>query len=495
MPPHLSADRPAAQPPQPGSVDALISQTRRLRGEVDAVRREAPADGEDVQGRWQRALCTLALHQLNDLDEHLAQLREGPPTAPARPPALAASAPPAAPAPPRRGSLLSRVGSAEWNLLTDEASWSGELYQILGRDAAAPPLTLDELPSLVFDEDRPMLTTMVTDCLIDAKPIDGEFRIVRPDGGLRTVHMMGEPVLGADGSTAAMWAVLRDVSELRSSQRTVTETRDSLEREQQATEAEHRLAADLQEAVPPPWRGSLRFPRRGPRTLDLAAHRLPASPGAPTGGDWYDALELPDGDTLLSVGDLSGHGVAATSGMAMMLGALRGMAVAGTQPGQLLSWLDHLIDPTVQPALGSALCCRYRPETRTLTWAQAGHPAPLLFRDGTGRALTPPEGVLLGATPGAPYGQAEETLQEGDVLVLHTGALVPRRPESSRPGATGSEAGSEAVRRLLGLAPDFDRAPTAQDCVRLVIEEFGESARTDDARVLVVGIGSRPADS
>lgn len=79
MPPHLSADRPAAQPPRRGAVDALISQTRQLRGEMDAVRRDAPVDGADAQGRWQRALCDLAMHQLNDLDQHLAQLRDGPP--------------------------------------------------------------------------------------------------------------------------------------------------------------------------------------------------------------------------------------------------------------------------------------------------------------------------------------------------------------------------------------------------------------------------------
>ncbi|WP_256966395.1 PAS domain-containing protein, partial [Streptomyces griseiscabiei] len=165
----------------------------------------------------------------------------------------------------RRGaSLLSRVGSAEWNLLTDEASWSGELYQILGRDPAAPPLTLDELPSLVLDEDRPMLTAMVTDCLIDAQRIDGEFRIVLPDGGVRTVHMMGEPVLDDDGGTASMWAVLRDVSELRRSQRAESETRDSLHRQRHVAQTEHRLAVELQEAVLPPWRGSLRLPRRGP---------------------------------------------------------------------------------------------------------------------------------------------------------------------------------------------------------------------------------------
>ena len=471
MPSHLSADLPAAQPPARGSVDALISQARRLMGDVDAVRRDAQHDGADPRERWQRALCDLALHQLNDLDEHLAQLRDGPPPVPAA--VEAAPAPTAVPEAPRDDSLLSRVGSAEWNLLTDEASWSGELYQILGRDPAAPPLTLDELPSLILDEDRPALTTMVTDCLIDAKPIDGEFRIVRPDGAVRTVHMMGEPVLDADGGTASMWAVLRDVSELRRSQRTVSETRDSLQLHRHHAQTERRLAVELQEAVLPPWRGSLRLPHQGPETLDLAARYLPSSTSALIGGDWYDALQLSDGATLLSVGDLTGHGVAVTSGMAMLLGALRGMAMAGTEPGQLMSWLNQLLDATVQPALGSAVCCRYRPETRTLAWAQAGHPAPLLFRGGTGRVLSAPDGVLLGATSGAAYGQAEETLEAGDVLLLHTDGLVP------------GHSGEAAIGQLLDLAPRFGEARTAQDCVRMVVEEFGDTERADDACVLV----------
>ncbi|MGW7717492.1 PP2C family protein-serine/threonine phosphatase [Streptomyces chartreusis] len=463
MPPHLSADRPAAQPPGRGSVDALISQARRLKGDVDAVRRDTQGDGSDPQERWQRALCDLALHQLDDLDEHLGQLRDGPPPSPA-----------ATPPPPERDSLLSRVGSAEWNLLTDEASWSGELFQILGRDPAAAPLTLDELPSVVLDEDRRRLTAMVTDCLVDAKPIDGEFRIVRPDGEARTVHMMGEPVLDSDGSTSSMWAVLRDVSELRRSQRTVSETRDSLQRHRAHTE--HRLAVELQEAVLPPWRGSLRLPHQGPQTLDLAARCLRSSTSAMIGGDWYDALELADGETLLSVGDLTGHGVAVASGMAALLGAVRGMAMAGTQPGQLMSWLNQLLDATVQPALGSAVCCRYRPDTRTLAWAQAGHPAPLLFRDGTGRRLNAPDGVLLGATSGAVYAQAEETLEVGDLLVLHTDGLVP------------GHSAADSVNLLLDLGPRLGEAESAQDFVRLVVDEFGESEREGDACVLVARV-------
>lgn len=470
MPSHVSADRPAAQPPGRGSVEALIAQTRRLKGDVDAVRRDTRSDGADPEERWQRALYDLALHQLNDLDEHLAQLRDGPAPLPAEPD------PDAVPhSPSGSGSLLSRVGSAEWNLLTDEASWSAELYRILGRDPAAAALTLDELPSLVLDEDRPRLTTMVTGCLVDAKPIDGEFRVVRPDGGVRTVHMMGEPVLGGDGSTASMWAVVRDVSEVRRSRRAVLETRDSLQRHQQRVRTEQQLAVELQEAVLPPGRGALRLPRRGPGALEIAARCLPSGNSALLGGNWYDALELPDGDTLLSVGDLTGHGVAVTSGMAMLLGAVRGMAMAGAPPAHLMSLLNQLLDATVQPALGSAVCCRYRPETRVLTWAQAGHPAPLLYSGGTGCVLSAPDGVLLGATSGAGYGQAEVTLEPGDLLLLYTDGLVP--------GHSGS------LDALLGLAPRFRAARTAQDCVTAVVEEFGECERTDEACVLIAKVG------
>ncbi|MGW2861272.1 PP2C family protein-serine/threonine phosphatase [Streptomyces sp. NPDC001205] len=477
MPSHLFADRPAPQPPERGTVDALITQTRRLRGGVDAVRRDALVDDDDAQGRWQRALCDLAVHQLDDLGSHLDQLREG--LSPQEQDAAALAVDGAFGDEPAAGSLLSRVGSAEWNLLTDAVSWSEELFQIFGRSPESGGMSLDELPTMVFADDQALLTTMVTGCLVDGRPIDGEFRIVRTDGRIRTLHMMGEPVLDADGCTASMWAVLRDVSELRRSQRAVRESRDSLRHQRHIARTEHRLAVELQEAVLPPWRGSLRLPHGGPGALDIAAHYLPSSSSALIGGDWYDALELPDGSSLLTVGDLTGHGVTATGAMAMLLGALRGMAVAGIGPGPLMGHLNQLLETTVQPALGSAVCCRYEPAGRRLTWSQAGHPAPLLFRDGTGQALGRPDGVLLGATHGASYGQAEVMLREGDLLVLGTDGLT-------RQGAS-DEADQ---RRLLGLAPLFDGGRTAQDCVRMIVEEFGEHEREDDACVLVARIGS-----
>ncbi|MFI0822387.1 PP2C family protein-serine/threonine phosphatase [Streptomyces sp. NPDC021098] len=494
MPPPRSAEQPAAPSPQRGTVDALITQTRRLRGGIAAVRRDTTADlsgtANETQLRWQRALCDLAVHHLDDLGQHLDQLREGLPSEkperPERPGEATRAAAPeekpleedAARQGPGPGSLLHRVGSAEWNLLTDQVTWSDELCQIFGRGPDEGGLSLDELPSWVVADDQPLLTAMVTDCLVDGKPIDGEFRVVRTDDAVRTVHMAGEPVLDTDGSTASMWAVLRDVSELRRSERAVRESRDSLQRQRLMARAERRLAVELHEAVLPPWRGSAPLARGGRpagSVLDVASHYFPSADSALIGGDWYDALDLPDGGTLLSVGDLTGHGVAATSGMATVLGAVRGMAVAGIEPGPLMGRLNELLDVSSQPALGSAVCGRYDPATRTLVWSQAGHPAPLLFRDGTGRALRPPAGVLLGGTTGAMYAQAEERLEPGDLLLLHAGGLA--------------EDPTVAAERLLALAPRFAAAHGTRECVRVVAEEFDDERREGDACVLLAMIG------
>ncbi|MEW1613043.1 MULTISPECIES: SpoIIE family protein phosphatase [unclassified Streptomyces] len=478
MPSHLFADRPAPQPPARDAVDALIHRTRQLRGDVDAVGRNTTATDEDgPQARWQRALCDLAVQHLDNLDEHLGQLRAGPPAQRAtdREGHALPDGPPA-------GAAPSRVGSAEWNLLTDEVSWSEELYEIFGRPTGSPPLSLDDLPSVLLPDDQPKLTSMVTGCLVDGRPMDGEFRIVLPDNQVRTLHMTGEPVLDSEGCTAAMWALLRDVSELRRGEETVSRSRDSARRDERIGRVEQWMAVEFQESVHASWRGSPGLARRGAGALDIAARRLPSASGGLIGGEWYDAMELPDGRTLLTVGDLTGHGMPAGSATAMMSGALRGMAIAGIEPGALMGHLDHLLETSIQPALGSALCCRFDPATGVLSWAQAGHPAPLLFRDGTGRQLPSLDGVLLGAASQVAYDvayeQDEVPLLPGDVLVLHTDGLTRRSDRGAGPET------------LLALASRFAQARTAQECVRGVVEEFGGAEQLDAACVLVARVGA-----
>ncbi|MCK1797689.1 SpoIIE family protein phosphatase [Streptomyces sp. XM4193] len=485
--PQPSAERPAT-PAEHGTLDTLISQARRLRGGMESVRRNANAATRDGVGtpehRWQRALCEIAVHHLEDFGQHLGLLRDGLPPLRTQAPSAPqiAVAEPVPDGDPR--ALSCRAGSAEWNLRTDEVSWSPELYTIFGRDPAKGPVSLDELPAWLLPEDQPWLMEAVTNCLVDAKPVDGEFRIRRTDDQVRTVHMSAEPVLASDGGTVAMWGVLRDVSEIRRSERALLETQESYARDRHLAQTEHRVAVEFQAAVLPPWRETMRHPaatRQEGGALELAAHFLPSATSALIGGDWYDAMELPDGCSMLTVGDLTGHGVEATSGMAMLLGAVRGIALAGVEPGKLMGHLNQLLDSSAQPALGSALCCHYDPRSRRLTWAQAGHPAPLLFREGRGRMLDQPEGVLLGAMDGVRYGQRTEQLEPGDLLVLHTDGLAPRSVEfdsSTRSGAA----------RLLELAPRFSEARTARECVRAVVEEFGDTEREDDACALVARV-------
>lgn len=473
----------AQQPTEVGSVDALITAARELRASVDALRREMVDAESGPRGRYQRALCDLAVYQLREVGDHLKQLREQ------FTPSDEDFAPPIDERPglPELASTIGdddqlgrlRAGSAEWNLVTDEVTWSPEMFQIFGRNPAEGPLTLDELPAWLFAEDQQPVAALVTACLVDGSPIDGEFRVVRCDGSVRTVHLVGEPIFDSDGSTLAMWAVVRDVSDLRRSQRALRQTRDSLRHSRPAAESEQRLALELQAAVLPAWRGPRHFPRQGPRTLELAACHLPSDNSAMSGSDWYDALELPDGSALLTVGDLVGQGIAVASGTAMLLGALRGMAMAGVDPAPMLLWLNQLLRRSTQSAMNSALCCRFDPHKLTLSWAQAGETAPLLYRNGGAHALEPPMGRLLGGATDLRCMQRSHQLAPGDVVILHTDGLVPRRGhDTTRAGA----------RRMTALSPKIARAGSAEECVQLVVEEFGCAERDEDASILAARI-------
>jgi PAS domain-containing protein len=107
------------------------------------------------------------------------------------------------------------VGTAEWNLVTDKVRWSQEVYRFFGRDPALGALTLDQLPAHLLPEDQLPVQRMITAALVDRRELDGEFRIVRADGSVRTVHCSGEPVVGEDGYVVSLRTVLRDVGEVR----------------------------------------------------------------------------------------------------------------------------------------------------------------------------------------------------------------------------------------------------------------------------------------
>src|SRR5262249_58071555 len=140
--------------------------------------------------------------------------------------------------------------------------------------------------------------------------------------------------------------------------------------------------------------------------------------GGVGGGDGYDGLLRPDKDVLLVVGDITGHGIDAVTGMVAARNALRGLAATGAGPADLLRQLNYAACHLTEGIAGTVVCGRYDPEARVLRWARAGHLPPILVRDGAAEMLPLPGGVLLGLDPDAEYEEATLNMRSGDNLLL-----------------------------------------------------------------------------
>src|SRR5262252_3692373 len=176
---------------------------------------------------------------------------------------------------------------------------------------------------------------------------------------------------------------------------------------------ERHIAIELQHAILPLHDDPFELP--GLRT---AVRYLPASQGSRVGGDWYITAEMPDGSVLLAIGDVAGHGLEAAAGMARLRGALAGLAITGAPPDRLVGWLNDLVRHVAPEHTASVIAGYFDPPSRTLTWAQAGHPPPILVRGSWARPLDPPVGILLGAGD-EEYSAAVLALAPDDLLLLY----------------------------------------------------------------------------
>jgi serine phosphatase RsbU (regulator of sigma subunit) len=223
---------------------------------------------------------------------------------------------------------------------------------------------------------------------------------------------------------------------------------------------ERRVAVELQRAILPLHDEAFELP--GLRTM---VRYLPASKAGRVGGDWYITADMPGGHVLIALGDVAGHGLAAAAGMARLRGALAGLAITGSPPERLVGWLNDLVHHVGLEHTASVVAGYFDPPSRTLTWAQAGHPPPVLVRGSWARPLDPPEGILLGAGQGD-YAAAVLALVPGDLLLLYSDGLIERRDRSvdeglatlsaAVRGITDPEHAIDAAVRALGSADPED---------------------------------------
>ncbi|MFI8966413.1 SpoIIE family protein phosphatase [Streptomyces sp. NPDC053493] len=207
---------------------------------------------------------------------------------------------------------------------------------------------------------------------------------------------------------------------------------------------EHRAAVGLQRSMLPPT-----------QTETVAAATagvyLPADTKTGVGGDWFDVIPLSSGRVALVVGDVVGHGLAATATMGRLRTAVRTLADLDLEPDELLAHLDDLVtqllaepeetagedtegDPDdawrirhpSSPAGATCAYAVYDPVSRRCTVASAGHPPPALAEpDGSVSFLQVDPGPPLGVG-GLPFEATEVELAPGSVLALYTDGLIER---------------------------------------------------------------------
>ncbi|MDR7277814.1 PP2C family protein-serine/threonine phosphatase [Catenuloplanes atrovinosus] len=315
--------------------------------------------------------------------------------------------------------LIGNLGWSEYDLHTGRTSWSPGMYRIFARDPADGPLPRLEMAALMLPEDRGLAET-AWQTLDSGATSDVTVRF-RVGDDVKHLRILSDTAPDGDGRPVKIYAVVQDVTVRVDTRTEIERLSDQLRSREMTAIAEHRLAGQLQNMIQPVPREP--FALAG---LEVMVGYLPAERAVLVGGDWYHAQTLPDGLVALAVGDVAGHGLDAASGMAHLRFALVAWLSIGLRdPGVLLSHLNRLC---LQLGItGTAIIALYDPAGRTLRWARAGHPMPLLSRDGGADEFDRPCGLLLGAAESAEYPVLTPVLRPDDVVLFYTDGLVERR--------------------------------------------------------------------
>nr|WP_213011781.1 PP2C family protein-serine/threonine phosphatase [Actinoplanes toevensis] len=365
-----------------------------------------------------------------------------------------------------RTEQLGNLGWAEYDLVTGESQWSPGVYRIFERDPATGPMSRAEQAAAIQADDRGLgeaaWQTMEVGGVSD---VTVRFRV---GATVKHLRILSDVLSDATGTPIKIHAVVQDVTAREQSRTAIERLSDQLRSREVTALAEHRLAARLQHMIQPVPEAP--FPLPG---LQVMVGYLPAERAIRVGGDWYHAQELGDGRAVLAVGDVAGHGLAAANSMAHLRFALIAwLAIGIDDPATLMRHLNSLC--TRLRVTGTAVIAVFDPANRGLTWARAGHAAPLLARGGVAMPLDLPAGLLLGADDDSTYQVLTPCLAAGDLLLLYTDGLVERRTSGGPPllpevmsilGAASTDHGEQALpalaARLNRPSPDDDTCTVA----------------------------------
>jgi serine phosphatase RsbU (regulator of sigma subunit) len=225
----------------------------------------------------------------------------------------------------------------------------------------------------------------------------------------------------------------------------------------------------------------LLFPPTSPRLagFDIAGATIAAEG---VDGDYYDYLPLHDGSLALTIGDACGHGLPAALLSARTHACLHTLSLTYTDVGQMLRLANRVLTSGMSAnRFVTLLMVRIEPATRTLSWANAGHPSGFVIdRDGQVRAELPSNGYPLGVDPDTPYvDQPSTRLAAGEIVLMLTDGIFEAKCESSEPfgvrravdivRAHRDRDAAAIIAALQAAATDFCKAASFADDITAVV--------------------------
>lgn len=223
------------------------------------------------------------------------------------------------------------------------------------------------------------------------------------------------------------------------------------------------------------------LPSRLPRVagVQLAARHRTSALG---GGDWFDALPLPDAALGLAVGSVTGSGPSAVAAMGRLRASLRAYAVMeGEDPVAVLSDLELLLRLTEPARSATALFAYCEPALRKIVLAGAGHSPPLVIGERRTEfvetSLSAPLGML--ACWEAP--SVEIQPEPGETVLLYTDGLLHRTGDPMDRAFARLHAAAANVPKSLRDDPDA----LADHVLRTVLPDGIDAVDSDEDVVLL----------
>jgi len=199
------------------------------------------------------------------------------------------------------------------------------------------------------------------------------------------------------------------------------------------------------------------------------------------GGDFYDFLPGPNGQMGIALGDVSGKGIPAALFMVMVRTLLRVIAADLKEPAEVLAQANKHLTRDIPPGMFvTMLYAILDGKGERLAFANAGHWAPILLRDGQDPVSLEADGAVLGVAEDVPFTPGELKLQPGDLVTLFTDGVVESVGYES-----GQTLGIDGLVALLTTHREKSTQAMAE-AIATQIRESQKGALQDDLTLLIL---------